>query len=140
MAKFGGKGYAVQIDIASTLTTIPQCVNFDHSGGASQDFDSTTLDGGVGMTKDMTGYSEGGTVSFEVFLDPTNSVHQAITDLITTPATHDWNLVLPNGAATTDIDWNFTSAGVEVGVSVTTDDGIRMPVSCNVTGLVGYAT
>jgi len=139
MAKFGGKASAIQINIASTLTTVPQCVNIDHSGGASGDFESTTLDGAVGMTRNMTGYSSGGTVSFEVFLDSTNTVHQAITDIITTPVTNAWNIVIPN-ATTTDTDWAFTGAGTEVGLAIAVEDGIKMPVSINVTGLMGYAT
>lgn len=138
MAKVPSKGTVLQMDISSTLTAIAQITSIEHSGAESLTYDSTTLDGGVYKTYDPTGYTEPGDVSFELFFDPALSGHQAITDLLTTPAVHDFNVTFAD-SATTDMG-EFDVAGLQFGWSAQMENGLTASVTCKITGAPGYAT
>ncbi|NBW11012.1 MAG: hypothetical protein EBR82_23575 [Caulobacteraceae bacterium] len=137
MAYVKGKGTIVKHTIASTLTAIAQVMSVSLSGAASQTFDTTSLDTGVFKTKAETGYSEPGTCELELFFDPALSGHQFITDLIASPATNAMQITYANSGSTTQ---SFTACGVEVGVTVAMDDGVKMKVTYQITGDPGYPT
>ena len=131
------KGTKLQHTVSASLVDIAQLLSIEHSGSGSETFESTTLDGGVYKTFAPTGYSNPGTVSAEIFYDPALSGHQAITDLIATPATNAMKAIYADTAATNQ---TFTSAGVEFGVTVAMEDGLKATMTYTVTGDPGWPT
>ncbi|MFZ9092497.1 MAG: hypothetical protein ACO3FE_20660, partial [Planctomycetaceae bacterium] len=93
MAKCKVKGTIIKQTIATVLTAVAQITEFSHDGAESETFDATTIDtSGAGKEYSQTGYTEGGNFNFSIFYDPALSGHQAITDLLTTPAECVWNI------------------------------------------------
>lgn len=131
------KGTKLQHTVSATLVDIAQILSIEHSGSGSETFDSTTLDGGVYKTFAPTGYSNPGQVSAEIFYDPALAGHQAVTDLIATPATNAMKIIYADTAATNQA---FTSAGVEFGATVAMDDGLKASITYTVTGDPGWPT
>jgi hypothetical protein len=131
MAKLKGKGTTLQQTISATLTDVAQVTDIDLSGEASLDFDSTTLDGGVFETKDLTGYSSPGTVKAGLFFDPALAGHQAIITLISTPASCVWKLKYSDSGPSS---LTYTSAGVGVDQTIVANDGVKATVTMNRTG------
>lgn len=138
MAKVRCKGTVLHQEIASVFTAVAQVVSMSHSGGASEDYDATTLDtSGAGKEYELTGYSDGGNWDFDLFYDPALAGHQAITDLVTTPAKQKWKVIYADTGTTEE---PFTSAGITVGREVAMSDGLKMSVSCHCTGLPTFST
>ena len=131
------KGTKLQQTVSASLVDIAQLLSIEHSGSGSETFDSTTLDGGTFKTTALTGYSNPGTVSAELFYDPALAGHQAITDNITTPATNAMKIIYADTAATNQA---FTAAGVEFGVTVDMADGLKGSVTYTVSGDPGWPT
>lgn len=131
------KGTKLQHTVSASLVDIAQILSIEHSGSGSETFDSTTLDGGVYKTFAPTGYSNPGQVSMELFFDPALVGHQAITDLIASPATNAMKIIYADTGATNQ---SFTSAGVEFGATVAMDDGLKASVTYTVTGDPGWPT
>jgi hypothetical protein len=131
MAKLKGKGTALQQTISAVLTDVAQLTDIDVSGEASGDYDSTTLDGGVYETKDLTGYSSPGTVKAGLFFDPALAGHAAITDLIETPASCVWKLKYSDAGPSS---LTYTSAGVGLDQKIVTKDGVKATLTMNRTG------
>ena len=131
------KGTKLQHTVSASLVDIAQILSIEHSGSGSETFESTTLDGGVYKTFAPTGYSNPGQVSAEIFYDPALVGHQAITDLIATPATNAMKMIYADTAATNQA---FTSAGVEFGATVAMDDGLKASITYTVTGDPGWPT
>jgi hypothetical protein len=137
MALMIGKGTVLSMSATTTLTAVAQVVDISHSGAESETYDSTTLDGGVGKTYSQTGYSEGGSVDFSLFLDSALAGHQLIGDQITTPADTYYGLKLADGTTNTS---TFTGAGLGHGFDVAMNDGVKGSVSVKLTGLYEYQT
>jgi hypothetical protein len=129
------KGTKLQHTVSASLVDIAQILSIEHSGSGSETFESTTLDGGVYKTFAPTGYSNPGQVSAEIFYDPALAGHQAVTDLIATPATNAMKIIYADTAATNQA---FTSAGVEFGATVAMDDGLKASLTYTVTGDPGW--
>lgn len=131
MAKLKGKGTVLQQTISATLTDVAQITDIDLSGEASLDYDSTTLDGSVYQTKELTGYSSPGTVKAGLFFDPALAGHAAIIALITTPATCVWKLKYSDSGPSS---LTYTSAGLGVDQTIVANDGVKATVTMNRTG------
>ena len=131
------KGTKLQQTVSAALVDIAQLLSIEHSGSGSDTFESTTLDGSAYKTFAPTGYSNPGEVSAELFYDPALAGHQAITDLIATPATNAMKIIYADTAATNQ---SFTSAGVQFGVTVAMDDGLKGSITYTVTGDPGWPT
>jgi hypothetical protein len=131
------KGTKLQQTVSASLVDIAQLLSIEHSGSGSITFDSTTLDGGTYKTANPAGYSNPGTVAAELFYDPALVGHQAITDLIATPATNAMKIIYADTAVTNQA---FTAAGVEFGVTVAMEDGLKGSVTYTVTGDPGWST
>lgn len=137
MAKVVVKGTVIKQTISSVLTAVAQITDFSHSGAESETFDATTIDtSGAGKEYLATGYSEGGTFDFSIFYDDALAGHQAITDLVTTPAECDWNITTTSGGAA----MAFTSAGVGFGFTGAMNDGLKADVSLKLDQLLAYTT
>jgi len=137
MAIVKSKGTKLQHTVSASLVDIAQILSIEHSGSGSETFESTTLDGGVYKTFAPTGYSNPGQVSMELFFDPALVGHQAITDLIASPAANAMKIIYADTGATNQ---SFTSAGVEFGATVAMDDGLKASVTYTVTGDPGWPT
>lgn len=135
MAKYACKGTTHEIEIASVMTPIAQVISIDFQGNEVETFKATALDSGVGHEYQQTGYTEGGTVQEELFYDSALAPHQAITDVLATPADTDHQVTFTNSGVAT-----FTAAGVTWGVKVAMNDGLKATASWKVDGLVGWPT
>lgn len=131
MAKLKGKGTIVQQTIATVLTDIAQLIDIDLSGEKSEDFDSTTLDGVVFKTKDVTGYSDGGTVKATMFFDPALAGHQALVALITTPASCVFKIKYSDSGPSS---LTYTAAGFGLDQKVVMNDGVKATMTMNRSG------
>ena len=132
------KGTVLQQEIASVFTAVAQIISMELTGVESETFDETTLDTvGAGKEYGQTGYAEGGSLDFEYFLDPALAGHQAITDLVTTPADNNWQLIFADKGAK---ELPFTSAGVGFGLTVAMNDGLKGSGSLKLTGLPTFPT
>lgn len=130
MTKYAGKGTIFKSTIAALLTAVAQIRQIQTSGFASQTFDGTCLDSGVGREMPLTGYAEGGTVELELLWDPGLAGHQFFTDSIVTPAEIVHEITYPDSSTT-----DFTSSGIEFGTQVQMDDGLVASLTFTVTGL-----
>lgn len=138
MAKVKCKGTKLQQEISTVLTDVAQVISLEHSGAESETYDSTTLDTPTAFKEYApTGYSEGGSVDGELFYDPALAGHQALTDLLATPAKQDWAIVFADSGAT---DMPFTGAGISFGYAVDMGDGLKGSFSLKVDGDPGFPT
>jgi len=143
MAKVICKGTILKQTVSMALTAVAQVISIDHSGAESETFESTTLDTmGAGKEYLPTGYSEGGIVDFEIFMDPALAGHQSITDEITTPTPQGtilviWETTFADAAATTSA---FTAAGTGYGWTVDMNDGLKASISLKLDQLMTYPT
>jgi hypothetical protein len=138
MAKLKVKGTIIKQTIASVLTAVAQITEFNHDGAESETYDATTIDtNGAGKEYSQTGYSEGGNFNFSIFYDVDLAGHQAITDLITTPADCVWSITFTDATPATS---SFTSAGVGFSFTGAMNDGLKADVALKLTGLMGYTT
>lgn len=131
MAKLKGKGTTLQQTISSVLTDVAQVISIDLSGEASEDYDSTTLDGAAYKTKELTGYTEPGSLSAELFFDPALAGHAAIVALMTAPATCVWKLKYSDSGPSS---LTYTSTGLGLDQKVVTNDGLKATLKMNRTG------
>lgn len=137
MTKIASKGTALQLDIASTYTTIAQVMEITGPGPEVGRFAANALDGAVGIEKVPTGYVDGGTVSWEMFFDPVAATHQALTDLITAPAVANWKEIWSDAAAT---EWPFAAILTKFEPKATVDDGLKASCEAELSGIVTYPT
>ena len=138
MAKVQVKGTVIRQEISSVLTAVAQITEFSHSGAESETFDATTIDtSGAGKEYSQTGYSEGGSVDFSIFYDPALAGHQALTDLVTTPAECNFDITFADAGAT---NCTFTAAGVGFGFTGAMNDGLKADLSLKLDQLFAYST
>lgn len=136
MAKIKGKGTVLQQTISAVLTAVAQLTSIEQTGAESETFDCTTLDtSGAGKEYSQTGYSEGGSVNFEGFYDPALAGHQAMTDLITTPAECNWKLIFSNSS-----EQAFTGAGISFDQTIEMDNGVTFSASVKCDQLPTFTT
>ena len=128
------KGTVLKLDISSVLTAIAQVISVDLPEDEASDFEALTLDqAGVGMPREMTGYTDSNGFAAELFYDPALSPHTAIrTNHIATPAKSTWQIILAD-AGTTTID--FTIAGLKFKAEVAAADGLKASMSGNLDGI-----
>lgn len=128
MSKLKGKGTVLQQTISTVLTDIAQLIDIDLSGEKSEDFDSSTLDGVVFKTKDLTGYSDGGTVKATMFFDPALAGHQALVALISTPTTCVFKLKYSDSGPSS---LTYTAAGFGLDQKIVMNDGVKATMTMN---------
>jgi len=138
MAKVKCKGTVLQQDIASTLTDIAQIISIELPEAENETYEADTLDNsGAGIPYELTGRTEGGSVSFEMFFDPALAGHQEFTDKLTTPADDSYKIIFADSGTT---EWAFTGSGVSLGGTVDLADGLKANVTIKVDGIVTYPT
>lgn len=137
MAKVKCKGSIFKMTISASLTAVAQLTQFEVTGSEAETVESRTLDGGVFITHDHTGYATGGDFSAEGYYDPALSGHQFITDQITTPADNACQISYANDAVTTQ---SFTGAGWKFGATVAMAELLKMQFGCKIDGDPGWPT
>lgn len=137
------KGTVFKMDVAASLTAVAEVLGVEVSGAKSETFDATTLSQSAsGMVRQATGYSTPPDVSIDLFWVPTNAGHQAITDEITTPTTIvanqlDGSITFADTGAT---ELPFKIAGVEAGITIAKDDGVKANVKYTLNGQPTWPT
>jgi len=138
MAQVVCKGTVLKQTISSVLTAVAQVISLEVAESKGETYEADTLDNsGAGIPKKPTERAEGGDVTGELFFDPALAGHQAITDLITTPALCVWNIVFADSGSTV---LAFTSASVGLGVNVDLADGLKAPFTLELDGIPTFAT
>lgn len=140
MAIIRSKGTLLKLSIASVMTTIAQVPMLDLPEASNETFEADYLDNtAAGIPHKATGRTEGGEIGFELWFDPVLATHQAITDLLTTPASAGTagKIVFADGAAT---EWGFTAAGVTLGGAVQLKEGLKAKGKLKLDGIVTYPT
>lgn len=139
MAKVVSKGTVFKQTISASLVAVAQCISIEFSGAKAQTYDSTTLDGPVAMTKDLTGYTDPGTLSVELFYDPSLSGHKQLANLLgystTAPLQNAMAVVFADSGPTT---MNFTCAALGMGVTVDMASGLKGKLDIDITGDTGF--
>ncbi len=138
MAKIKVKGTTLKQNLGGVYTAVAQLTTLNVSGAETETVESDTLDNtDAGIEYDPTGRSEGGSVDGDLLYDPALGGHQNITDLITTPAKEDWQVVYADSAETTA---GFTSAGVGFDITMDQGDLVRASFSLKLDGILSYPT
>lgn len=139
MAKIKGKGTILSTDVDSVLAPIAQIISIDLPDQESETFESDTLDNtGAGILYQPTGRTEGGSASFEFFLDPVLAGHAALTDLLTDPCTYadnNWKTTFADAATT---EWTWIQAGFGLGGAIALSDGVKMTGTVKLNGIVTF--
>jgi hypothetical protein len=139
MAKLKVKGTVIEQGSGTTYTAVAQVTGFSISGIETETYDSRTLDGTVGVEYDPTGFTEGGSVTFDLLYDPALAGHQAITDLavaghLTTnglPNDVNWKVKFANTSST---ELTFVSSGIGVDITGDATDGLRASITLKCDG------
>ena len=134
------KGTVLKVTIATVLTAVSQMLSLEFSEAENETFEADYLDNpDAGIPYKGTGRTEGGELSYEGWFDPVLAGHQALTDLLTTPADAgtECQVVYADTAAT---EWDFTAAGVSLGVAVALNEGLKCKGKFKLDGLVAYPT
>lgn len=138
MAVIVCKGTVLQQEISSVLTAVAQVINLDLPESETETFEADTLDNsGAGIPHKVTGRVEGGSLGAELFFDPALAGHQALTDVITTPASQVWKIIFADSGTT---EWDFTTAGIGLGGTVALNDGLKATLTAKLDGMVTYPT
>lgn len=145
MAKLICKGTALKIASGTTYTSVAQITGMQITGAQSETTEVRALDGSVGIPYISTGYTEGGSVAFDLLYDPALAGHQTVTDLVTsahlltTGAQNEqgWKVVYANTSST---EMTFTSAGIGVDVTVDAADALRATVTLKCDGCPSFPT
>lgn len=126
MTKIRCKGTVLQQQIASGYTPVVQIISIDLPEMEAQTYESDTLDNTAAeIPHSSTGRTEPGSLSFEFFLDPAHTGHQALLSLLEDPdniTNESWKLIFADAATTS---WTFTAAGMSIGGTVALNDGLK---------------
>jgi hypothetical protein len=138
MARIKGKGSILELEIASVFTAIAQLTGIDGPEAEVEDDESTALDtSGAGKTYAPTGWVEPGEVESEGLFDPVLASHQALTDLLTAPATVNWKLKFADAAVTV---WPFAGHLKKLGPTIDMNKLTRFSFGIKLSGIVTYPT
>ncbi len=137
MAKVVCKGTVLEYDASGSPVAVGQIISMSHDGAEADTWEDTTLDSGPSRTHQGTGYSEPGSFTFEVFLDPVLANHIALQALLTTPAEQDWQITFADSGTTTQ---RFDSVGITFGFSVDMADGLKADITLKLKDLMVYNT
>lgn len=138
MAKLIGKGTVLKIDVGAGLVAVGQVISITPPEGANETFEADTLDNAdAGIPHQSTGRTEGGSLGFEVFFDPTS--HSGLLGLLSTPDTDGFSASIDFTDAG-DSTLTASAAGLSFGGgSISLNDGVKMSGSVKVDGVATVA-
>ncbi len=127
MAKLRGKGTILNSDISGAAVAVAQIISLNIPDMESETYESDTLDNpDAGIPYDVTGRTEGGSMSAEMFFDPGLAGHQALLQVLSAPVDYAdtaWNLIF--ASASPSVTWPFVGAGLGIGGPIVLNDGIK---------------
>ena len=127
------KGTILQIDIASTMTTIAQLIEVEPPSMSSSSFENLTLaQAGVGVARELPGYTDADPFTAMIFWDSALAPHIKLSDDIATPAKTTWQVVFPDAGAS-EIDW--VTAGLKFKATVAALDGMKAEIEGDIDGV-----
>lgn len=129
-----GFGVLLQIDIASTFTTIAEVTSLSGPSISRDAIDVTSMDSTNGWREFIGGVIDGGEVTAEVNFLPAAATHQAVTDLLAdyTQAPGSFKIVWTDSGTT---EWAFSgivtdfSPGAEIDGQLTASITIKVSAS-----------
>lgn len=137
MAKLASKGTLLKLTISATLTTVAQLIELDVGAQDPETFEIRTLDGGVPVGQQATGYTSQADISGSIFYDPAQATHQFIAANSQSPGTEvAGTITLTDGSSTT---LSFTAAAIGMGqTAFRMNDGVKTSIAIKTAGLVTY--
>jgi len=136
MTKIACKGTVLQQEIGTVYTAVAQIISLDLPEMESETFDADTLDvATAGIPYQPTGRTEPGSLSGELFYDPALAGHQALLELLTTPAAENWKIIFSDTGVS---EWTFSSAGLSFGGTVALNDGLKGSFSLKLADLPSF--
>lgn len=138
------KGTVLKICVAGgTLAAVAQVLSIDVSGAMTETYEARTLDQtGPSIVKKPTGYTEPGSVSAEIFLDPALAGHRVITGIIEDPSIPSGEDYLADGSITfADADtteWTFSASGIGLDATVAMNDGLKGNLNMDLAEVIAY--
>ena len=138
MTKSSAKGTVLQLSIAASFTTIAQVQSISGPDAEVETIETRDLSSGTGVPHMVTGYVEGGSVSFSGFFDPVAATHQALTDLISTPSSSEsWKIIYSDSGTTA---WPFTGILKSFTPKAEAGSALMFDGSVKLNGIVTYPT
>lgn len=132
MAFTKSKGTAVQVEISSVYTAIPNITSIDKSGEGSETFNAKTIDGSVHPSQPPTGFAGNPTIKLECFWDSGNAAHTFLkTTLRAPPASTNFKIIDVATSPVTEI-WAVT--GIMVDEKYANDDGVKATITLTTSG------
>lgn len=132
------KGTLLKMKIATVYTTVAGIETIAAGDMKTETFKAPTLDQtAAGIPKKPTGFTDFGSVTFSGFFDPALSGHHSMEDLLTTPASQDWETLWSDAAASA---WIFTGGGFGLKVSATQADGLKYDATIEIDGDVTFGS
>lgn len=132
-SKYTSKGGVLKLSITAVFTAIAATDSIDGPDPDVEVVDTTTLDGAVGKTKGVTGYTDSGTAGGSCFFDPADTTHKAITAFLSAPASSSWELIFPDVAPTT---WSWSAYVTKFKPTLKVGEFLKADFSMAITGLV----
>jgi hypothetical protein len=131
MARIKGKGCSFELSVSGTYTAIAQIKSLSLSGATVESKQIDTLDTATWVAHDVTGRSLPPTFSAEVYYDPALASHQAVTNVMDTPAVTNCKIKYSDTGPSTQ---TFALAGLGFDVSIVADDFVSGTINAQVSG------
>ena len=128
------KGTALETEIATVFTPVGQIISMDGPGPDVETYEADYLDQpNAGIPKKPTGRADGGSLNFQIFLDPALASHKDLLSLQAAPTVRNWKQIFSDA-----VEWAF--AGTFKGLSPAVDlaDGLKADCSIELDGLPTY--
>lgn len=133
MTKIKSKGTALHQQIGGTFVALAQVISLDGPGMESETYEADTLDNAnAGIPYEPTGRTEPGSLSGELFFDPTLQSHENFLWYLTNPEDESWKIIFADSGTT---EWPFTGAGISFSPAVALNDGVKASFSIKLDGL-----
>jgi hypothetical protein len=122
------KGTVLKKGVAEVLAAVSQVIGIDLPNEEAETFEADTLDNAdPGIPYQSTGRVEGGSLGFELFLDPFS--HTALTGIFDAPTTEtNWEVDFIGGGTIT-----MDCAGFSLGGTVALKDGLKGKATAKLT-------
>lgn len=126
-ATIKSRGCVFKWTISSVLTAVPLIKSISKSGQGLKTSEIETLDGPVGVLHVPTGFANVAKLALKMFLDPANSVHQALKTASITPGAAACTLTYTDAGPVTE-----TYSGIVQGFDEDIEGSKPVECTCNI--------
>lgn len=131
------KGTVLYLEIATVMTAVTQLLDFEVGAQDPEVFETRTLDGGVAVGQQATGYTSQGDITGNVFYLPSEATQQFIASVSQDPTTEVNGKVVLTDSGSTELP--FTAAAIGIGpLTVAMNDGLKSGITIKPAGLVTF--